>query len=181
MIWHTSVLCESYPPHRLSPSVILIPCQWTSITECQGLLYGLTNQRTAVVMSPIEPLTWHDVCTHILNKVCKRMYKTSKWYCFLLLKIHLHKTKISRLYLSKKIPCSLTYLMCKVATETKVYHSCGPKKDKIKILHEKKIFLNIVLLAECIPCSPYLVTTNTWVIYFSNFFQLLLCPTISTR
>lgn len=46
--------------------------------------------------------------------------------------------------------------MCKVATETKVYHSCGPKKDKTKILHEKKIFLNIVLLAECIPCSPYL-------------------------
>lgn len=46
--------------------------------------------------------------------------------------------------------------MCKVATETKVYRSCGPKKDKTKILHEKKIFLNIVLLAECIPCSPYL-------------------------
>lgn len=28
--------------------------------------------------------------------------------------------------------------MCKVATETKVYHSCDPKKDKTKILHEKK-------------------------------------------
>lgn len=34
--------------------------------------------------------------------------------------------------------------MCKVSTETKVYHSCDPKKDKTKILHEKNLF-NIVL------------------------------------